>query len=499
MRNKGPLVTIIIPSYNHEKYIEQAVRSVFEQTYESIEIIIIDDGSTDSSRSIIEGVISKYNGSKVIKYHVQSNAGLIKTLNKALTMANGECVGFLASDDAYLPTKIEKCVNILSNTTDSTAAVYTDGYLINSKGQKTGRFTDKYPRPILNNTYRELIVANWIPALGMLYKKSVFDDVGFFDESLYVEDYDMLLRVAKKYEIEHTSEKLFLYRWHDTNMSKQSDDMQKAFEAIAAKHSDLCGFNSFKSAIKNIKITTAIKNINMMNIDLLTRSVIRKVQMHSNIQGVSLCGLLSVMVKKYVSAKKSKLRAIYEKIFGLEIGRGSRVYGKIIIVGNKKNISVGNNVQFLGNTRIVVPYSYARNMIVVEDNTVIDNNVILFSLGGDLRIGKNCFIGPNCVIQSNGDVSVGDYTMIASGCSVYANNHRTDQVNLPYYRQGNRFDGIIIGQNCWFGTGVTVIDGSKIGDNTIVGANCVVRGNHNEYSVIVAKGLVGNDINRVTN
>ena len=172
MTDINPLVTIIIPSYNHQRYIEQSILSAINQSYGNVEVIIIDDGSSDSSPEIIKRVIEQYSGEKNITFLRQNNIGLSKTLNKALSMAKGEYVQFLASDDAYLPDKTSVCVETLHKTSEKIAAVYTDGYIVNQKGQKTARFSDKYIRPISSNVYEELLIGNWIPALGLLYKKN---------------------------------------------------------------------------------------------------------------------------------------------------------------------------------------------------------------------------------------------------------------------------------------------------------------------------------------
>jgi glycosyltransferase involved in cell wall biosynthesis len=141
--NLYPLITIIIPSYNHEKYIAQAIRSVFNQTYSCIELIIIDDGSSDGSSKIIEDEIKFFQSSgRKVLYKKNANQGLSKTLNEAINLASGEYICFLASDDAYLPDKLKCSFNLLNGTKSVVGAIYTDGYIVNEKGLSNKNYSN---------------------------------------------------------------------------------------------------------------------------------------------------------------------------------------------------------------------------------------------------------------------------------------------------------------------------------------------------------------------
>ena len=105
------LVTVLIPSYNHQKYIKDAILSVINQTYKNIELIVIDDGSSDDSPQIIRSLGKKYN----FKYIIRENRGICATLNEALNMAKGVYFCGLGSDDMFFPEKIEKQVNFMLN------------------------------------------------------------------------------------------------------------------------------------------------------------------------------------------------------------------------------------------------------------------------------------------------------------------------------------------------------------------------------------------------
>jgi glycosyltransferase involved in cell wall biosynthesis/carbonic anhydrase/acetyltransferase-like protein (isoleucine patch superfamily) len=491
MKSNEFLVTIIIPSYNHEKYVEQSILSALNQTYKNIEIIIIDDGSSDATPEIIESIVSAYNGEKSLRLFRQENQGLTKTLNRAVNLASGEFITFLASDDAYLPTRIQDTVSRLLEEPETTAAVYSDGLLIDDKGNRTAKFSSKYLRPIGKDTYKELLIANWIPAMGVTYRKKALIDVGLFDEELKIEDYDLLIKLSQKYHIAYINKPLFLYRIHGLNFTKNKSEFTDSISKIQKKYKDLSSFTSFLSAIRNIEIFEILKITNLSNVELLFRLIVRKIQIRTSLQGFSYCGLSIALSKKFLGRMIDSARCMFHRLRGLCIGKGSRVKGKIKIVGNKSNISIGSNVHILGDIKIVTEYSKIPSQIIISDNCVIDDGAILFSLGGTIELGKKCFVGSYTTIQANGDVVVGDYTMIAANSSIYANNHITDSIKIPYWEQGNRFEGIEIGRNCWIGTNVVVLDGAKLGDNCIVGASCIVIGEHKSNSRILAKQVVG--------
>jgi glycosyltransferase involved in cell wall biosynthesis len=491
MDKNGPLVTIIVPSYNHEKYVEQSIVSVTNQTYNNVEIIIIDDGSFDSTPEIIEDIIRNYNGDKKIKFFRQENQGLTKTLNRGVSLACGEFIAFLASDDAYLPTRIQDTVSCLIKEPETTAAVYSDGYLINYKGYRTAKFSSKYLRPIGRNIYKELLIANWIPAMGVTYRKSAIIEVGMFDEELKIEDYDLLLRISNKYYIAYIDKHLFLYRVHDLNFTKNKPAFDFDILKIQQKHKELSLFKSFVSAIKKKDILDMLKFVNFLNLELIFRLFVRRVQVKTQLQGLNYIELLIALVDKLSGRILDFARYKIQRLRGLDIGEGSRVKGKIKVIGNKSNIKIGSNVNILGNIKIITEHSKIPGQIKISDNCVIDEGAILFSLGGKIELGKKCFVGTNTTLQANGDVVVGDYTLIASNSSIIANNHITDSTEQFYWKQGNRFEGIEIGCNCWVGTNVVVLDGAKLGNNCIVGASCIVIGTHKDNSRILAKSVVG--------
>lgn len=224
----SPLVSVIIPAYNHEKYIEEALQSVINQTYKNIQLIVINDGSTDETGAVIANFIKKYNNIS-IEYLSKKNEGICRTLNKGLELAKGKYIALLASDDLYAPEKIEKQVHLMEENANI-GLVFSDHYFIRFNEITNIKCTD-YKRNIREcfinniqnvNMYSRLLTENIIPALTVLIRKECLDKVGGFDNDLKTEDYDMWLRLSKEFPIAFIDEPLAYYRIHDLNVSNKA-------------------------------------------------------------------------------------------------------------------------------------------------------------------------------------------------------------------------------------------------------------------------------------
>jgi alpha-1,3-rhamnosyltransferase len=230
-----PLVTVIIPAYNHEKYIEECLNSVCAQTYNNLQIIVINDGSKDNTGNIIRKFIEDRDAK--IEYIEKENEGICKTLNLGLLKANGKYIALLASDDFWMPTRVEEQVMFLERNEYENklkiGLVYTDAYFVKGNTITQSKYSDYKPGirkyftdSIQNrNLFDILMVDNIIIALTVLIRKECFDKVGNFDISLKCEDLDMWLRISKEYEIAYIDKPLAYYRIHGTNVSGSASVM----------------------------------------------------------------------------------------------------------------------------------------------------------------------------------------------------------------------------------------------------------------------------------
>jgi glycosyltransferase involved in cell wall biosynthesis len=224
LANTLGLISIIIPSYNHRQYIGEAVRSVLSQTYEDIELIVIDDGSQDGSPDFIATI--KDGRVKLVR---QANQGAPAAINRGLEMANGDFLAILNSDDSYHPRRLEKAIvafqrdkdlKLVSSWIDVTDA---DGHLI---GRKKG-WENLEPWPLrrpdasfkrLNDFRLNLLATNFVSTTSnIIFRRSLYDQVGGMRNLRYVHDWDFLLRASEIAKCDQISEPLLRYRIHRAN------------------------------------------------------------------------------------------------------------------------------------------------------------------------------------------------------------------------------------------------------------------------------------------
>jgi alpha-1,3-rhamnosyltransferase len=222
-------VSVIIPAYNHERYIEEALQSVIKQTYKNIELIVINDGSTDETGTVITKFIKKYKNFN-IEYINKPNEGVCRTLNKGLKLAKGKYVAILASDDMWASERIEKQLQLMEANANI-GLVFSDHYFVRYNEITNIKATDYKPnikKCFVNNIqnvniYEKLLTENIIPAVTVLIRKECFDKIGGFDNNFKAEDYDMWLRISKEYPIAFIDEPLAYYRIHDSNVSTDAN------------------------------------------------------------------------------------------------------------------------------------------------------------------------------------------------------------------------------------------------------------------------------------
>ncbi len=217
-----PLVTIVIPAYNHERYVEDAITSVLNQYYENWELIVINDGSTDKTGQVCD----KFATHKRIKVIHQENTGLSKVLNKALDMAKGRYFGFLPSDDMFYPEKLLIQVDYLESHPEL-AGVGSNQTLIDGNGKplhiKEMEEWFSYIPTSRTDFLLKLLERNFVPAPSMLLKTDLLREVGGFDpQCRFMQDYDLWFRILKNHDMKILPKPLIYYRWHGHNLTYQA-------------------------------------------------------------------------------------------------------------------------------------------------------------------------------------------------------------------------------------------------------------------------------------
>jgi glycosyltransferase involved in cell wall biosynthesis len=206
-------VSIIIPVYNGEAYLRQAVDSALAQTYRDCEVIVVDDGSKDGTAAIIESY-----GSRVVPLH-KANGGTSSALNAGIRLARGEYIAWLSHDDLFLPRKTQVQVDYL-RANRTLAACYMDYLIVDEKGNEISRFNATLGRT-RSEMLRQLFVQNKISGCAMLIRAQVFERVGLFREDLkYTQDFDMWFRILSDFPIGYIPQALEKQRVHAMQQGK---------------------------------------------------------------------------------------------------------------------------------------------------------------------------------------------------------------------------------------------------------------------------------------
>ena len=207
-------ISVIIPAYNAEKYIKETIESVLSQTYRNFELIIIDDGSTDSTANIIKDFASK---DERIQYIYQKNASQAVARNRGIKVSKGRFIAFLDADDLWMPDKLEKQILLLGNK--NIGLIYTDVIKIDHNSKL---IPSKSSRKFLKgNVYKNIIYDNFIATSTVLVRKDALTENKLFfrTERQGVEDWDLWIRLAEITEFDYLSDPLVQYRVYGGNES----------------------------------------------------------------------------------------------------------------------------------------------------------------------------------------------------------------------------------------------------------------------------------------
>ena len=212
MNNNSPLVSVVISSFNHEKFVKLTIDSIFKQSYKNIEVFVIDDGSSDNTAVILKELSLKYN----FYFEIQENMGLVPTLNRLYSMCNGKYIMPCASDDISYPDRMAKQVLYLENN-PAISVCYSNHFLINEKGEKLKAKTNLKEKLY---SFNEIYIRN--KSTAMLLIKRDFLIYPYYDSTFKLEDWYFLLKISQRGEkIGFIEDYLGEYRIHENNMSKQ--------------------------------------------------------------------------------------------------------------------------------------------------------------------------------------------------------------------------------------------------------------------------------------
>lgn len=225
-----PAVSVVMPSYQHARFLPDAIESVLTQTFSDLELIIIDDGSTDGSQEIIRAYAAR--DPRIVAVFHTVNQGIARTVNDGLARATGIYVAFIASDDIWAPEKLAMQYQVLQNDPD--LVVWSDAEVINASGERMNVLFSGFCPVVTTrrsgDIFRDLLWGNYILASTMMLSRNAACEVGFCEDLRYLNDYRFIVDLAYLHRFLWIGIPLVQYRVHGggtlyTSSSGHSQDL----------------------------------------------------------------------------------------------------------------------------------------------------------------------------------------------------------------------------------------------------------------------------------
>lgn len=240
MIQNNSLVSILLLSMNHEAYIEQCIRSIADQTYQNIEVIYLDNASSDNSFQKGK-ILLEQSGLRFKCFSNKESKTISANLNFLFDQSSGAFIAPLSTDDWFEKNNIEKKVNYFVDH-EEVGALFSNGWIYYETDQKTVLNDSSAFRK--GNIFKEVLTeADCIFYVGVMYKRDIIDQVGKWDESLLIEDTDMYIRIGLVATIDFLDEPLVYYRRTAASASKNKQFMLNGFQQYYEKYRDVKWIN----------------------------------------------------------------------------------------------------------------------------------------------------------------------------------------------------------------------------------------------------------------
>ncbi|HTJ54113.1 MAG TPA: glycosyltransferase [Nitrosospira sp.] len=287
MKGARPTVSVIIPSYNCELYIAETLESILDQTFKDIEIIVVDDGSTDKTRQIV----TSYGAP--VRLVTQANAGVCAARNRGIREAAGQYICLMDHDDYWLPDKLAWQLEQMQRHPE-VALVYStfawwnpdpNGVFPDPRNYKDDSSCAVIDEEFSGWIYHLLLLDCWVLTSSALIRAEVFDKCGSFDESLpYSEDWDLWLRIAREYSFIKLKKALTLYRQHPRqgNRTPRNIDYRTELLSRAVARWGLCSPDGrcitrrqFRETISRYHMEFGIRHLVAGNVRIANHSFLK--------------------------------------------------------------------------------------------------------------------------------------------------------------------------------------------------------------------------------
>jgi len=237
--HKTPLVSILIPYYNHKQYVGQTLESILNDTYPNKEIVIINDGSTDTDISVINDWIESNSSKLPINFISRANKGITKTFNELARNSKGKYIVFCASDDYLINNTISDRVSMLEKNQEKmvliadTSVVDGDSKTVHKSSIGEWLKYSNRENYFTDDGLKYEIINRWsLTGPCNMMNKKLFIESGGYDESLFLEDWDFYLRAAANNSILYFDQQVAAYRLHGNNFTSSSNKNFKLLQSL---------------------------------------------------------------------------------------------------------------------------------------------------------------------------------------------------------------------------------------------------------------------------
>jgi glycosyltransferase involved in cell wall biosynthesis len=231
MHKEGPLISVVLPTYNRSKLLTRAIDSALAQTYQNYELIIIDDGSTDDT----ESVVNQYSDTRIVYLKQNVNRGGAEARNIGIKEAKGEYIALLDSDDEWLPEKLDLQVGVIATGPKNLGVIYTGCYRVD--GDQKSYSPDENVKVKSGNVFGQILEYNFIAATTLLIKKEALDSVGGFYKDLpRAQDWELLIRLSKDWQFDYVKEVMAYSYIQDDSISVNRLSLREGYKMVLNRH-----------------------------------------------------------------------------------------------------------------------------------------------------------------------------------------------------------------------------------------------------------------------
>lgn len=216
-----PLVSIVCLCYNHERFVKEAIESALKQSYPHVELIVVDDCSTDRSVARIREALAGRPDVEIILN--PANRGNCRAFNDGFRKTKGEYIIDLAADDILMPDRVARGVEAFQSHDLKTGVTFSDAELINEAGERLGLHSDRFPHTSIpqGDIYKDVLRKYFINSPTMMIRRAVLERLGGYDESLAYEDFDFWIRSSREYQYLYVAEPLVKRRMVRGSLGKE--------------------------------------------------------------------------------------------------------------------------------------------------------------------------------------------------------------------------------------------------------------------------------------